>query len=89
MKKSKVYRMGAVLVGLALMGISACSDEEVAVSTEAPAISEPLATDAPSTQAPAASGELEGMKVGIRQGPDISNWLAMVSDYWVSLGNAA
>ena len=86
MQKSRARRVGALLVGLAIVGASACGgDDEVAVTTEAPVTSE-----APSTDAPAAGGELEGMKGTTPKGAEISDeWLAQVSDYWVSLGNEA
>ena len=86
MQKSRARRVGALLVGLAIVGASACGgDDEVAVTTEAPVTSE-----APSTDAPAAGGELEGMKGTTPKGAEISDeWLALVSDYWVSLGNEA
>jgi ABC-type branched-subunit amino acid transport system substrate-binding protein len=86
MQKSRARRVGALLVGLAIVGASACGgDDDVAVTTEAPVTSE-----APSTDAPAAGGELEGMKGTTPKGAEISEeWLTQVSDYWVSLGNEA
>lgn len=85
MKKSSARRVGALLVGLALVGISACGDDEAAVTTEAP-----VSSEAPVTEAPAAGGELEGMKGTTPKSAEISEeWLAKVSDYWVSLGNTA
>jgi len=91
MQKSRARRVGALLVGLAIVGASACGgDDGEAVTTEAPATSEAPSTEAPSTEAPAAGGELEGMKGTTPKGAEISEeWLAEVSDYWVSLGNEA
>jgi ABC-type branched-subunit amino acid transport system substrate-binding protein len=91
MQKSRARRVGALLVGLAIVGASACGgDDDEAVTTEAPATSEAPSTEAPSTEAPAAGGELEGMKGTTPKGAEISEeWLAEVSDYWVSLGNEA
>ena len=91
MQKSRARRVGALLVGLAIVGASACGgDDGESATTEAPATSEAPSTDAPSTDAPAAGGELEGMKGTTPKGAEISEeWLAEVSDYWVSLGNEA
>ena len=84
MQKSRARRVGALLVGLAIVGASACGGDDDAATTEAPS------TEAPSTEAPAAGGELEGMKGTTHRGAEISDeWLAQVSDYWVSLGNEA
>ena len=84
MQKSRARRVGALLVGLAIVGASACGGDDDAATTEAPS------TEAPSTEAPAAGGELEGMKGTTPRGAEISDeWLAQVSDYWVSLGNEA
>lgn len=84
MKKSNARRVGALLVGFAILGVSACGSDDEAVTTEAPT------SEAPSTDAPATGGELEGMKGTTPKGAEISEeWLAKVSDYWVSLGNTA
>jgi len=84
MKKSNARRVGALLVGFAILGVSACGSDDEAVTTEAPT------SEAPSTDAPATGGELEGMKGTTPKGAEISDeWLAQVSDYWVSLGNEA
>ena len=84
MKKSNARRVGALLVGFAILGVSACGSDDEAVTTEAPS------SEAPSTDAPATGGELEGMKGTTPKGAEISDeWLAQVSDYWVSLGNTA
>ena len=90
MQKSRARRVGALLVALAIVGVSACGGDDDAATTEAPAASEAPSTEAPSTDAPAAGGELEGMKGTTPKGAEISDeWLAQVSDYWVSLGNEA
>ena len=91
MQKSRARRVGALLVGLAIVGASACGgDDGEAVTTEAPTASEAPSSEAPSTDAPAAGGELEGMKGTTPKGAEISDeWLALVSDYWVTLGNEA
>ena len=90
MQKSRARRVGALLVALAIVGVSACGGDDDAATTEAPASSEAPSTEAPSTDAPAAGGELEGMKGTTPKGAEISDeWLAQVSDYWVSLGNEA
>ena len=90
MQKSRARRVGALLVALAIVGVSACGGDDDAATTEAPAASEAPSTEAPSTDAPAAGGELEGMKGTTPKGAEISDeWLAEVSDYWVSLGNEA
>jgi len=90
MQKSRARRVGALLVALAIVGVSACGGDDDAATTEAPATSEAPSTEAPSTDAPAAGGELEGMKGTTPKGAEISDeWLAQVSDYWVSLGNEA
>ena len=89
MKKSNARRVGALLVGFAILGVSACGSDDEAATTEAPTTEAP-STDAPSTDAPATGGELEGMKGTTPKGAEISEeWLAQVSDYWVSLGNTA
>ena len=90
MQKSRARRVGALLVALAIVGVSACGGDDDAATTEAPASSEAPSSEAPSTEAPAAGGELEGMKGTTPKGAEISDeWLAQVSDYWVSLGNEA
>ena len=90
MQKSRARRVGALLVALAIVGVSACGGDDDAATTEAPASSEAPSTEAPSTDAPAAGGELEGMKGTTPKGAEISEeWLTQVSDYWVSLGNEA
>ena len=90
MQKSRARRVGALLVALAIVGVSACGGDDDAATTEAPATSEAPSTEAPSTEAPVAGGELEGMKGTTPKGAEISDeWLAQVSDYWVSLGNEA
>ena len=90
MQKSRARRVGALLVALAIVGVSACGGDDETATTEAPATSEAPSTEAPSTDAPAAGGELEGMKGTTPKGAEISDeWLAEVSDYWVSLGNEA
>ena len=90
MQKSRARRVGALLVALAIVGVSACGGDDDAATTEAPASSEAPSSEAPSTEAPAAGGELEGMKGTMPKGAEISDeWLAQVSDYWVSLGNEA
>ncbi len=93
MHKSRARRVGALVLGLALVGAACGGDDggsDSAPATEAPATEAP-ATDAPAeTEAPAAGGELEGMKGTTPKGADVSEeWLSAVSDYWVSLGNAA
>ena len=90
MQKSRARRVGALLVALTIVGVSACGGDDDAATTEAPASSEAPSSEAPSTEAPAAGGELEGMKGTTPKGAEISDeWLAQVSDYWVSLGNEA
>ena len=90
MQKSRARRVGALLVALAIVGVSACGGDDETATTEAPATSEAPSTEAPATDAPAAGGELEGMKGTTPKGAEISDeWLAEVSDYWVSLGNEA
>ncbi len=83
MKKSRATRVGALLVGLALVG-AACGGDDETSSTEAPAGSEAPSTDAPAS----AGGELEGMK-GTSPLADLSTeWKDAVNAYWVDLGNA-
>lgn len=92
MQKTRARRVGALVLGLALVG-AACGgddgDSDTTPATEAPATEAP-STEAPATEAPAAGGELEGMKGTTPKGADVSDeWLTAVSDYWVSLGNEA
>jgi ABC-type branched-subunit amino acid transport system substrate-binding protein len=88
MQKSRARRVGALLVALAVVGVSACGGDDDAATTEAPATSEAPSTEAPSTEL--AGGELEGMKGTTPKGAEISDeWLTLVSDYWVSIGNEA
>ena len=89
MQKSRARRVAALLVGLAIVGASACGgDDGESATTEAPATSEAPSTEAPSTEL--AGGELEGMKGTTPKGAEISDeWLTLVSDYWVSIGNEA
>ena len=92
MQKSRARRVGALLVGLAIVGVSACGGDDGAATTEAPAASEaPASSDAPVTDAPAASdGELEGMKGTTPKSAEISQeWLDKVSAFWESEGNTA
>ncbi|MGA0958054.1 MAG: ABC transporter substrate-binding protein [Ilumatobacteraceae bacterium] len=93
MQKTRARRVGALVLGLALVG-AACGgddgDSDTAPATEAPATEAPAETEAPATEAPAAGGDLEGMKGTTPKGADVSEeWLSAVSDYWVSEGNAA
>ncbi|MEI8392625.1 MAG: ABC transporter substrate-binding protein [Actinomycetes bacterium] len=83
MKKSNARRVGALLVGFAILGVSACGSDDGAATTSAPV------TEAPSTTvAPASDGELEGMKGTTPKSADISpEWLAKVSAFWESEGN--
>jgi ABC-type branched-subunit amino acid transport system substrate-binding protein len=85
MKKSRATRVGALLVGLALVG-AACGGDDETSSTEAPAGSE-----APSTDAPASGGgELEGMQGTVPKGADVSpEWTSALSAFWEGKGNAA
>jgi ABC-type branched-subunit amino acid transport system substrate-binding protein len=71
------------------VGASACGgDDGETATTEAPATSEAPSTEAPSTEL--TGGELEGMKGTTPKGAEISDeWLTLVSDYWVSIGNEA
>ncbi|MFZ9863829.1 MAG: ABC transporter substrate-binding protein [Ilumatobacteraceae bacterium] len=89
MQKTSARRFGALLVGLALVGAAACGgDDSSAPATEAPSTEAP-STEAPSTEAPA-GGELEGMKGTTPKGAEVSEeWLAEVSAFWESKGNAA
>ena len=90
MQKTSARRFGALLVGFALVGAVACGgdDDESAPATEAPSTEAP-STEAPSTEAPA-GGELEGMKGTTPKGAEVSEeWLAEVSAFWESKGNAA
>ena len=99
MQKSRARRVGALLVGLAIVGASACGgDDEVAVTTEAPttcgapaSTEAPASSDAPATEAPLASdGELEGMKGTTPKSAEVSpEWLCKVSAFWESEGNTA
>ncbi len=85
MKKTRATRVGALLVGLALVGAACGSDDGETTSTEAPAGSE-----APSTDAPASGGELEGMQGTTPKGADVSpEWTAALSEFWEGKGNAA
>lgn len=87
MQKTRARRVGALVLGLALVAASCGGDDEE--STEAPATEAP-ATEAPATEAPASGGELEGMKGTTPKGAEVSEeWLQMVSDFWVAQGNAA
>ncbi len=89
MQKTSARRFGALLVGFALVGAVACGgDDESAPATEAPSTEAP-SSEAPSTEAPA-GGELEGMKGTTPKGAEVSDeWLAEVSAFWESKGNAA
>ncbi|MFZ9675429.1 MAG: ABC transporter substrate-binding protein, partial [Ilumatobacteraceae bacterium] len=71
------------------VGAAACGgDDSSAPATEAPSTEAP-STEAPSTEAPA-GGELEGMKGTTPKGAEVSEeWLAEVSAFWESKGNAA
>ena len=92
MQKSRARRVGALLVGLAIVGVSACGGDDGAATTEAPAASEaPASSEAPATDAPAAAGgELEGMKGTTPKSAEISQeWLDQVSAFWESEGNTA
>ena len=103
MQKSRVRRVGALIVGLSLIA-AACGDDEeesvatepAAVTTEAPAAATTEAPAAATTEAPAAAtteapaasgGELEGMKGTTPKGADVSEWVPAVSDFWVEQGN--
>lgn len=87
MQKTRARRVGALVLGLALVAASCGGDDEE--SNEAPATEAP-ATEAPATEAPASGGELEGMKGTTPKGAEVSEeWLQMVSDFWVAQGNAA
>lgn len=93
MQKTRARRVGALVLGLALVGAACGGDDgestDTTPATEAPATEAP-STEAPATDAPAAGGELEGMKGTTPKGADVSDeWLTAVSDYWVSLGNPA
>jgi ABC-type branched-subunit amino acid transport system substrate-binding protein len=83
MKKTRATRVGALLVGLALVGAACGGDDGETTSTEAPAGSE-----APSTEAPAAGdGELEGMK-GTTPLVELSDdWKTSVNEFWTGKGN--
>lgn len=104
MQKSRVRRVGALLVGLALVA-TACGDDEVtpaAATTEAPAPETTEATPetteaapetteaAPeTTEAVAEGGELAGMKGTTPKGADVSAWIPAVDEFWQAQGNAA
>jgi len=84
MRKTRATRVGALLVGLALVG-AACGGDDGTTSTEAPAGSE-----APSTEAPASGGELQGMKGTTPKGAEVSEeWTSALSAFWEGKGNAA
>ena len=88
MQKTRARRVGALLLGLVLVGAACGSDDkDSAASTPA---SEVASSEAPASEAPASGGELEGMKGTTPKGADVSKeWLQKVSDFWVSKGNAA
>jgi|CXWL01.1.fsa_nt_gi ABC-type branched-subunit amino acid transport system substrate-binding protein len=99
MQKSRVRRVGALLVGLALVA-TACGDDETstpatepapATTAEAPATTAeaPATTaEAPATTAEApAGGELAGMKGTTPKGADVSDWIPAVDEFWQAQGN--
>ncbi len=105
MQKSRVRRVGALIVGLSLIA-AACGDDEeesvatepAAVTTEAPAADTTEAAAVETTEAAAVDttaaaaaggGELAGMKGTTPKGADVSAWVPAVSDFWVEQGNDA
>lgn len=61
MSKTRATRVGALLVGLALVGAACGSDDGDSTSTEAPAASEaPMGTDAPADSGAVCEGESDG-----------------------------
>jgi len=85
MKKTRATRVGALLVGLALVGAACGGDDGETTSTEAPAGSE-----APTSEAPASGGELQGMQGTVPKGAEVSEeWTSALSAFWEGKGNAA
>ncbi len=85
MKKTRATRVGALLVGLALVGAACGGDDDGTTSTDAPA-----GSDVSSSEAPASGGELEGMQGTTPKGADVSEeWTAALSEFWQGKGNAA
>ena len=100
MQKTRVRRVGALLIGLSLVA-AACGDddEEPAATTAAAATTEaatetteaaPETTEAATETTEAATGsggELAGMKGTTPKGADVTDWIPAVSDFWVEQGN--
>ena len=103
MQKSRVRRVGALIVGLSLIA-AACGDDEdetpateaavetteaaVVETTEAAVVETTEAMAVETTEAAAASGgELAGMKGTTPKSADVGDWIPAVSDFWVAQGN--
>jgi hypothetical protein len=95
MKKTRVRRVGALIVGLALVG-AACGGDDDTVDTTAPSATEaPDSTDAPdTTDAPDPgeevdfAGALEGMKGTTPLVPLSDEFKTRLNDFWTGKGNA-
>jgi ABC-type branched-subunit amino acid transport system substrate-binding protein len=96
MQKNPARRLGALIVGLALVAAACGSDSDSAADTtaapaettaETAAPAETTAETTPATDAPSAGGELEGMKGTTPKGADVADWIPAVSDFWVEQGN--
>jgi ABC-type branched-subunit amino acid transport system substrate-binding protein len=83
MRKTRTRRVGALLVGLALVG-AACGSDDDSDGTTAPA-----ETTAPSDTEPSTGGgELAGFRGTTPKGADVSDWIPAVNEFWVAKGNA-
>jgi ABC-type branched-subunit amino acid transport system substrate-binding protein len=103
MQKTRVRRVGALLVGLALVAAACGDDEEEPAATAAPTTeaapetteaapetteAAPDTTAAPeTTEATAAGGELAGMKGTTPKSADTSAWIPAVDEFWQAQGN--
>jgi ABC-type branched-subunit amino acid transport system substrate-binding protein len=101
MQKTRVRRIGALMVGLALVAAACGGDDSSDTTTSAPAeTAAPETTEAPTettdeptetTEAPSETefeGALAGMRGTTPKGAEISEeWLAELNDFWVAKGN--
>ncbi len=105
MQKSRVRRVGALIVGLSIV-VAACGGDDDTATPEAttpeattpeattpeattPEATTPEATTPEATTAPTGGGELEGLKGTTPKGADVSAWVPAVNDFWVAKGNDA
>ncbi len=94
MQKSRVRRIGALIVGLSLVAAACGGDDDAApVAETTPEATEEATAETgemteESSEASGGAGELAGMTGTTPKGADVSAWIPAVNEFWVAQGNA-